>query len=325
VSVDLILGSNGQDGSYMAEVLLGQGRDVVGVARQDQSRWVSHPRFRHVQLDLADAEGLGRLLQEVGPARIHALAAVHGSSGYAYEPSWRDALNVNVGSVHTCLEHIRSRDPQARLFMASSLKAFGEPPPPIIDESTPRRSTCLYGITKNAAAELVEYYRSRHGVWASIGYFFNHDSPRRPADYFLPRLVAQLAAHLNGEAQTAPVWTLDFWCDWGSSLEFMSAAARLIELDAPDDVVMASGVVLHAAELADSLTHAAGVELGDWLQCTTPRSTERTPPSPAFRARLDRLRLLAEAPKSDGLDVALWILRERHGIDLPRPTDRGQN
>ena len=319
MTTDLILGSNGQDGSYLAEVLLGQGHDVIGVARQAQSRWVSHRRFRHVKLDLAAADGLTPLLQETTPSRIYALAAVHGSSGYDYEPNWRDALNVNVGSIHTCLEHIRSRDPDTRLFMASSLKAFGDVSAAVIDESTPRISSCLYGITKNAASELIDYYRSRHGVWASISYFFNHDSPRRPVDYFLPRLVAQLAAHLHGEPETAPVWTLDFWCDWGSSLEFMSAVASLLELDAPNDVVMASGVAIYGADLALTLSEIAGVEPGDWVRAKEPVSTHQVRMEPPFRVRLDGLNSLVGTPKSDGLDVALWILRERHGIDLQRP------
>ena len=314
----LVLGANGQDGSYLADVLLERGREVTGVARQAQSRWVNHPRFHHVQLDLGDAETLARLLGEVHPDRIYALAAVHGSAGFSYEPIWGAALDVNLKSIHTCLEHIRTRNPAARLFLASSLKAFGDAPPAVIDEATPRVSSCLYGITKNAAADLVAYYRARHGVWACVGWLFNHDSPRRPGDYFLPRLTAQLAAHLRGEPATEPLMTLDFWCDWGSSLEFMTAAASLLDLDDPHDVVMASGAPIHAATLATALSEAAGVEAGAWAK-TLVEAPPRGAAAPPYRAKIDRLRQLVGAPASDGLDVALWILRERHGVDLQRP------
>ncbi len=315
----LILGSNGQDGSYLADVLLDRGHDVVGVARQAQSRWVSHPRFRHVQLDVGDAEALAHLLGELNPDRIYALAAVHGSSGFSYEPIWGAALDVNLKSIHTCLEYLRTRNPVGRMFMASSLKAFGDAPPAVIDESTPRVSSCLYGITKNAAADLIAYYRAHHGVWASVGWLFNHDSPRRPGDYFLPRLAGQLAAYLRDGQAGEPLATLDFWCDWGSSLEFMTAAASLLELDNPYDVVVASGAPIHAVKLAAALSEAAGIEARSWVKTRAEISPDSGLIDPPYRARLDRLRQLTPAPASDGLDVALWILRERHGVDLQRP------
>jgi GDPmannose 4,6-dehydratase len=319
VTSALVLGSNGQDGSYLADVLLERGCEVTGVARQTQSRWVNHPRFHHVQLDLGDADALAGLLGEVHPDCIYALAAVHGSAGFSYEPIWGAALDVNLKSVHTCLEHIRTRNSDARLFVASSLKAFGDAPPAVIDESTPRVSSCLYGITKNAAADLVAYYRARHGIWAAVGWLFNHDSPRRPDDYFLPRLTAQLAAHLHGERATEPLMTLDFWCDWGSSLEFMAAAASLLELDHPRDVAMASGAPIHAERLAVALSEAAGVETRAWANTLAEAPAGAGLSGPPYRARIALLRQLVGAPASDGLDVALWILRERHGVDLRRP------
>jgi GDPmannose 4,6-dehydratase len=165
---------------------------------------------------------------------------------------------------------------------------------------------------------LINYYRTRHGVWASIGYFFNHDSPRRSDDYFLPRLVAQLAAHLQRRVEPPPLWTLDFWCDWGAAPEFMNSIASLLELNEPNDVVMASGVPTYAAALAEALSEAGGVDRGAWARTKKPASPAQAPGMPAFRAKLDHLRSLVDAPQSDGLDVALWILRERHGIDLPR-------
>ena len=92
------------------------------------------------------------------------MAAIHGSAGYAYEASWREALAVNVGSVHACLEHMRRRCPAARLFYPSSLKVFGDPPPSEIDEETPRIGSCLYSITKNAATDLIHQYRADMGL-----------------------------------------------------------------------------------------------------------------------------------------------------------------
>ena len=307
----LVLGVNGQDGSYLAEVLLARGDQVIGVARQAESRWVDPAHFRYVPLDAGDESALDALLAETMPDRIFHMAAVHGSSGHTYETTWRQALNVNVGAVHTCLEHLRRRAPAARLFYPSSLKVFGDPPPAVIDEQTPLVSSCLYSITKNAATELIRQYRARHGVWACVGYDFNHDSPRRPDSYFLPRLVAQLVGAARGEPDAPRVATLDFWCDWGSAQEFMEITADLISLDRPRDVVIATGRPVYAADLA--------AQLADEIGAPPPPSTPRRAPVAApFNARLDELRhIRGHAPKHGALDVARWILAERYGIGSP--------
>src|SRR3954471_20635889 len=127
----LILGSNGQDGSYLAELQLARGNTVIGIAKQETSRWVSAPGFRHVPLDLRDPQALDRLLEEVRPDLIFPLAVIHGAAGFRYEEGWQDALRVNIGAVHVCLEHLRRRAPEARLMAASSLKAFGPVAPPV--------------------------------------------------------------------------------------------------------------------------------------------------------------------------------------------------
>ena len=164
------------------------------------------------------------------------------------------------GSIHACLEYVRTSAPDCRLFLASSVKAFGANPPPVIDERTPHVSACLYAITKNAAADLVSYYRETHGVWAFAGYLFNHDSPRRPGDYFLPRLTEQLAAHLKGAPRPPPLASVDFWCDWGSAREYMQSVVGLTELPEPHDVVLATGVGLCLRPRRSSLWRGASFD-----------------------------------------------------------------
>ena len=313
----LILGSNGQDGSYLADVLLERGWTVVGAALQETSRWVSHPRFHHRQTDVGNEGELTELLKKTRPLRIFAMSAIHGAAGFEYESRFRSALDVNVGSVHTCLEYLRREDLNARLFIASSMKVFGDNPPTVIDETTERRPTCLYGVTKNTAIELAQYYRRRHGVWASIGYLFNHDSPRRPPDYFLPRLAAQVAARVRGEPPPPPLNSLDFWCDWGSSLEFMGLAADMTELEEQVDLILASGRSHHAGDLALLLCQAAGVDASGFATGGDVRTDGLQ--GPPYRVSVERLSQLLGKPENDAFDVAAWILRERHGIALQRP------
>ncbi len=311
----LVLGVNGQDGSYLAEVLIERGYDVTGVARQSASRWIDPGRFRYIALDIADAAALDALLAAIRPDEIYSMAAVHGASGYAYEAGWREALAVNVGSVHTCLEHMRMRSKHARLFYPSSLKAFGAHPPPCISEATPRASDCLYSITKNAATELIRYYRTHHGAFACVGYYFNHDSPRRPDSYFLPRLAARIATQLEQKGAAPDVATLDFWCDWGSSREFAEMTVELLQADEPHDVIMATGQPVYAAALAAELAAAVGLAVP---------AANNVSGEPPFRADVTKLRdLLGRAPRMRAFDVAAWILLERHGVVLQRTERTG--
>ncbi|HEY5225660.1 MAG TPA: GDP-mannose 4,6-dehydratase [Methylovirgula sp.] len=304
----LVLGVNGQDGSYIAEVLIERGYDVTGIARQATSRWIDPKRFRYRTLDIADAGALDALLSEILPGEIYHMAAIHGASGYVYEPVWREALGVNVASVHACLEHMRLRGGNARLFYPSSLKAFGAHPPRSISAATPRVSDCLYSITKNAATDLIHFYRAHHESFASIGYYFNHDSPRRPDNYFLPRLAAGIAAQVAQKGVAPRVATLDFWCDWGSSREFAEITVDFLHADAPGDVVVATGQPIYAGALAVQLYKAAGL----------PPQVLQAPTSEApIRADTTDLQMMAgRIPHMQAFDVAAWILREQYGLAL---------
>ncbi len=306
----LVLGVNGQDGSYLAEALLGRGYTVTGVARQAQSRWVDSSRFDYRQLDAGDAAALDRLLAEKMPSHLFHMAAVHGSAGFEYENVWGQALALNVGAVHTCLEHMRRRDQAARLFYPSSLKVFGDPPPAIVDEATPRQSTCLYSITKNAATDLIHQYRARHGAWACVGYFFNHDSPRRPDSYFLPRLARKIAASMRPGDSGPNIATLDFWCDWGSSQEFMDIVVDLVEQDVPRDVVFATGISVYAADLARDLAACVGAP--------QPELPKRLAAKPSVQGRINGMReAVGRTPRQNGLDVARWIFQELQATSNP--------
>jgi GDPmannose 4,6-dehydratase len=299
----LILGVNGQDGSYLAEELLRRGYSVAGIARQPESRWVRNASLQYVTLNVANAPLLDQALAWLQPRCIYHVAAVHGAAGHYYEEAWQDALAVNVGSVHVCLEHMRLRAPAAGLFYASSLKAFGEPPPAEITETTPGRSTCLYGITKNAAGDLIRHYRRTHGIRAAIGFFFNHDSPRRPDSYFLPRLARHMIARAVGGPPAPGVATLDFWCDWGSAVEYMQLVVDVMSRETPLDAVFATGRPIHASEIAEYLASRLGVPAPH---------VSRTVMQPLVQASLDGLRTAAgRLPEVGALEVAGAILEDR--------------
>lgn len=320
-----MLGANGQDGSYLCEHMLSRGWDVHGVGRQPETRFVPiSSRFHYHPLDLhADSGALSELLLSIRPVRVYHVAAIHGASGFVYEDRWQAALQVNTGSVHQCLEFIRKERPETRLLYASSVKAFDSQPPAVVHEELTRRSTCLYSITKNATGDLISYYRKYHGVRATSLYLFNHESPRRPAHYFLPRVTAMLARALVAtgkvktctalpNAVTEPLRSLDFACDWGSSKEYMALGAELLERDPNQDYVMATGKTWTGAEFVSELFGVAGLDWREHLDVLKPPGSEAIH---MFRADIARMKaVLGYGPQKTAIDVAKWILSENHGV-----------
>jgi GDPmannose 4,6-dehydratase len=305
---------NGQDGSYLAEYLLGAGWYVTGVGRQPRSRYIAHPeRFDYRRVDLAQQGALSPVLAEASASHIYYLAAVHGAAGFEYESRWQEAVTVNLGNVQLCLEHMRTASPSARLLYASSLKAFGTTPPKVISEATPRRSQCLYSITKNGAKDVIDYYRDTHRLRASVLYLFNHDSPRRPAHFVLPRMVSLLARALRGQTR-GRLRSLDFACDWGSAAEFMQLGHRLLENERNIDYVMATGRTWTGGEFIEALFASAGL---DWHDHVKLDQAQGSVPVHATYGDITCMRqTLGTAPRQSALDVAHWILRENEGVDL---------
>ena len=311
----LVIGVNGQDGSYLAGHLLAQGWDVTGLGRQPASRYVADQKgFRYAELDLTRPRALAELLQDSRPDRIYHVAAIHGAAGFIYEDTWQDALAVNLGTVQVCLEYIRLTVPAARLLYASSLKAFGARPPAVINEETPRLSTCLYSITKNAATDLIGYYRKQHGARATVLYLFNHESPRRPGHFVLPRMVQLLAQSIGGASPAGSLRSLDFMCDWGSSAEYMELGSRLLEDERNQDYVMATGRTWTGEEFITALFERAGL---DWRRHVTLEQSPSDTAVTSYKAEMARMAgVLGHGPRQSAIDVAAWILRENHGLEI---------
>jgi GDPmannose 4,6-dehydratase len=282
----LVVGVNGQDGSYLAENLARRGYDIVGVGRDETSRYVRPARgFSYEQLDIRDLGAFEALVRRVAPEVVFHVAAVHGAAGFAYEAVWRDMMAVNVLSLHVLLEHARLRNRSLRIVYAGSAKIFPVPLRGTIDESTPARATCLYSIGKIASRDLIMQYREKHGVAATNLVFFNHESIRRPASYFLPTIARTIARARAGRRFTVEVKTLDFRIDWSAAAELMDLAIDIAEVSEYAEVVMASGTTWYGREAVDELFARYGLAARDHVVETSPRSD----PGPEFRVDIDRL------------------------------------
>ena len=312
----LVLGVNGQDGSFLAELLTLRGYRVLGVDIQDSTSLLpGDPNFTYEKLDLCNTAALNTLLRRYQPEVVFHVAAVHGSAGTMYETIWQDMLLVNMGSVQVVLEYLRLDAPQAAFIYANSAKVFGPVYPQQITENSPKRSSCLYTVTKMGASDLISYYRDRYKIRGSNIFLFNHESERRPPGFFISKLTAILAAALRDPSYQGSVYTLDFECDWGSAEEYMDIAIDIAEKAAGEDFVLGSGIAWKAREFAEKLFLKRGLNYRNHVL-----EENRKPAAESLRisyqVTVDKLEeAISRRPKRSILEVCDDILYHKYGID----------
>jgi GDPmannose 4,6-dehydratase len=249
----LITGIGGQDGSYLAELLLDEGYDVAGIGRRPPAAYAPSlgatlDRVRILEADLLDQRSLAAALREAGPVEVYNLAAP------SFVPrSWDEPVltaEFAAVGVTSLLEAIREVDPRIRVYQASSSEIFGEPRETPQHETTALSPVTPYGVAKAYGHFIVASYRRRYGIHASCGILYNHESPRRPLD-FVPRKVAHAAAAISlGLERELVLGDLDARRDWGFARDYVRAMWLMLQQEEPDDYVVASGRSHSVAELA---------------------------------------------------------------------------
>lgn len=279
----LILGSAGQDGSYLAERLAAGGVVVRGVDRDTAPA-----------LDLFDATAVRALVGEVAPDAVFYLPAYHHSSEDAHgalgaELLQSQALHVTAW-VHL-LEAIATVSPATRVFYAASSHVFGEPPTPTQDEDTPFAPRTPYAITKAAGVHVGRLYRER-GLHVSSGILFNHESPRRPRRFVSQRIVYgaldAARAVAEGREYRLELGSLSAVVDWGYAPDTVDAMVRIVGLDAPGDFVVATGVPHTPADLCRVAFDAVGLDWTRYVVERPGRVTRQVPPLVGNAMRLRR-------------------------------------
>lgn len=249
----LITGLTGQDGSFLAELLLEKGYDVTGLLRGAPEKplgCAEHLRgeLELVQGDLLAPASLRAAIERVRPSELYHLAAP------SFVPaSWEtpaETIDAIAGSAAAILEAVRENDPGVRVFMSASGSIFGDAPVSPQREDTPCRPTNPYSIAKLAAHQLVGAMRRRHGLHASSGIAFNHESERRPERFVTRRITRGAAAIALGRQQELTLGSLDAVRDWSFAGDIVRGAWLMLQQDRPDDYVLASGVPHTVAELA---------------------------------------------------------------------------
>ena len=259
----LITGIGGQDGSYLAELLLERGYEVVGIVPQLDRPYANlaavHDRVELLHVDLLDESALARVLREHAPREVYNLASPS-FVPRSWEEPVRTAEFAAVG-VTALLEAVRAVDSGMRVYQASSSEIFGEPTEVPQTEATALHPVTPYGVAKAYGHLIVGSYRRRYGLHGSCGILYNHESPRRPTD-FAPSKVAHAAAAISlGLERGLLLGDLRAQRDWGFAGDYVEAMWLMLQQDEPGDYVVATGA-LHSVE---DLVEVAFTRVGlDW-------------------------------------------------------------
>jgi GDPmannose 4,6-dehydratase len=259
----LITGITGQDGSYLAEFLLGKGYDVHGIARHCTSgaAWRLAGIEDRIQLhqgDLDDPETLNQALSLLKPDECYHLA---GETRQGFdEETERNTLASNVLGTHHLLAAVRIHAPECRVLLAGSAEMFGGGEHSPQNESTPFHARSIYGASKIAVTHLGQVYRHIHGVKACTAILYNHESPRR-GEGFVTRKITLGAARIKlGLDAELRLGNLDVRKDWGHARSFVKGMWRMLQQDEPEEFILATGKLHTVREFARIAFDCVGLD-----------------------------------------------------------------
>lgn len=269
MSSALITGVTGQDGTYLAELLLAQGYRVVGLTRDVAAARRGHAGgiLRDVQLvegSLTDAALLQRLVEQSQPREIYNLAGQTRVSA-----SWDDPVETGDScglAVARLLAIARAIAPEVRFLQASSAEMFAPEVVGPADESSPFRPISPYGAAKLYAHHLVGAYRDVHGMYAVSAILFNHESPRRSEAFVTRRITRGVARIARGEATELRLGNLDVRRDWGFAGDYVRAMWMMLQRDEPEDFVIGTGEAHSVADFCHAAFRAAGLDWREYVR-----------------------------------------------------------
>ncbi|MBN1487556.1 MAG: GDP-mannose 4,6-dehydratase [Anaerolineae bacterium] len=264
----LITGITGQDGSYLADFLLEQGYEVIGMVRRTST--INFARIHHIQDkitlvsgDLLDQGSILAILQEYKPQEIYNLAA------QSFVPaSWKQPVftgEVTALGVTRMLEGIRTVNPEIRFYQASSSEMFGKVQEVPQKESTPFYPRSPYGVAKVYGHWITVNYRESYDLFACSGILFNHESPRRGLEFVTRKITYNVAKIKLGLSQQLALGNLDSKRDWGFAGDYVRAMWLMLQQDSPDDYVVGTGETHSVEELCETAFSYLGLDWHDYV------------------------------------------------------------
>jgi len=273
MSVSLITGITGQDGSYLAELLLEEGKQVIGATRNSDTAELLPSLQDHVklvQIDLTDDASIDKIFAENDIDEVYNLAAYSSGEGMFAHPL--EIGEINGLGVVRILEGIRKINPAIRFCQASSSEMFGntEVSPQI--EKTAFHPRTPYGAAKLYAHSMINIYRQRYGIFACSAILFNHESPRRGLNFVTRKVVHAVAAIKMGQADELTLGALDARRDWGYAKDYVQAMRLMLTHDCPDDYVVATGITHSIRDLCECAFGHVDLDYRDYVSVKSDES-----------------------------------------------------
>ena len=268
----LITGITGQDGSYLAELLLSQGYEVHGIVRRvaledPENRLGRLEAVRsRLHLHAGSVESYASIHQVIGkvsPDECYHLAAQSFVS-YSFDDEF-STLQININGTHYLLAALKSLVPACRIYFAGSSEMFGKAEDVPQTERTRFHPRSTYGISKVAGFELARNYREAYGMHVSSGILFNHESPRRGFEFVTRKITSGVARILAGKTRELRLGNLDAKRDWGHAREYVHAMWLMLQQPAPDDYVVATGEMHSVQEFVQVAFGLAGLDYKDYV------------------------------------------------------------
>ena len=266
----LITGITGQDGAYLAQLLLEKGYQVTGTYRRSSSVnfWrieelgiETHPNLKLVEYDLTDLSSAIRLMQSCQPDEVYNLAA-QSFVGVSFEQPLATASITGMGAVNL-LEAIRIVNPKIRFYQASTSEMFGKVQAIPQIEDTPFYPRSPYGVAKLYAHWMTVNYRESYGIFGSSGILFNHESPLRGREFVTRKITDSVAKIVLNKLEVLELGNLDAKRDWGYAREYVEGMWRMLQVDTPDTFVLATNRTETVRDFVTMAFKAAGIAV-EW-------------------------------------------------------------
>lgn len=268
----LITGITGQDGSYLAELLLGKGYEVHGVVRRVALEDPAHRLWRlqhlvdRISLHAASMESyasLFRVVEHVRPDECYHLAA-QSFVDYSFDDEF-STININVNGTHYLLSAVKEMAPECHFYFAGSSEMFGHAIESPQSERTPFHPRSPYGISKVAGFQLTRNYREAYGLFACNGIAFNHESERRGFEFVSRKITSTVARIRQGQARELRLGNLQAKRDWGYAPDYVEAMWRMLQQEEPGDFVLATGETHSVQEFVDEAFRRAELDPAEFV------------------------------------------------------------
>ena len=268
----LITGISGQDGSYLAELLLTKGYEVHGIIRRVAVEDPEHKLWRITSLrdrlvlhsaSLENHATILKVVHEIQPDECYHLAAQSFVS-YSFDDEF-STINTNINGTLFILSALKEAAPGCRFYFAGSSEMFGNPSQSPQNEDTPFKPRSPYGISKTAGFHLTRTYRDLCNLHACSGILFNHESPRRGFEFVTRKITNAVARIKLGQIPELRLGNLDATRDWGFSGDYVEAMWLILQQDKPDDYVIASGISHSVKEFAELAFQEVGLNWKDYV------------------------------------------------------------